>query len=87
MEDESLPASGCLTSCLYMLGLTLAASLMLVINGGITYAIFVALAESNPAWLADERPVQFVLFISPVGLLVLQWMLLDMLVRIVRRGR
>ena len=84
--DEELPqATGTASGCLYLLGLALVACTLLFINGGMVLAVFRGLADSLPDQFSNQRMVQFVLFVAPVVLLVLQWMAWDFLVRVFRR--
>lgn len=85
MDDESPQALGCFSGCLYVLGLTLVASALLFVNGGMVLAVFRSLSHLLPSSFSDQRIVQFVLFVAPVLLLVLQWMMLDVVMRVIRR--
>ncbi len=84
--DEELPqAAGCFSGCLYVLGVTLVACTLLFINGGMVLALFRSLSDSLPSFFSNQRMVQFVLFVAPVLLLVLQWMVVDVVMRVIRR--
>jgi len=60
---------------------------LLVINGGLVMAILSAIAAGGVNWVQNEKFSQFVLFAAPIGLLILQWMLLDTLRWIIRRRK
>ncbi|WP_153557626.1 hypothetical protein [Roseimaritima sediminicola] len=85
MDEQTSDRSGCFPGCLYVLGLAAVTGVLLYVNGAMSLAVLRALSQSGPQWLRDPRAVQFLLFAMPVLLLVLQWMVFDLVLRVVRR--
>jgi len=85
LEDEPLQTSGCFTGCFYVLGVAAMACLLLFINGGMVMAFFEAATETGPRWLRNKQLMQFTLFVAPVVLLILQWMIFDFVRRVLRK--
>ncbi len=63
--------------CLLALGSALLTCLMLFINGSLVMALLAAFASSGPSWATKPEFSQFVLFLLPVVLVVIQWMMID----------
>ncbi len=74
--------------CAIGIGSALFTCLLLYLNGSLVLAVISALKQSEDTWLNDERVVQCVLFLFPVILVVIEWMMIDYVrTRVVRRGR
>ncbi len=67
-----LPA-GCLLTLLSA-GLT---CLLLLINGSLVMAALDSIPSTAPNWVKKPEFIQFMLFLVPVLLVVVQWMLID----------
>jgi hypothetical protein len=63
--------------CLLSIGSALVTCLMLFINGTMVFAFLSVFARIGPGWMRDPRFSQFMLFIAPVLLAVVQWMMID----------
>ena len=72
-DDRRALAGGCLLS----LGSAFVTCLMLFINGSLVLAFLATFAGSGPAWMSNPRFAQFMLFLLPVVLAVVQWMMID----------
>lgn len=59
--------------------------MLLFINGSMVTAVYSAIAETGPAVMQDPRLIQFVLFVGPVLLLVVQWVMIDYVTGRLRR--
>lgn len=78
-------ALGIANGCLFAIASTLVTCLLLFINGGLVAAICEVTMDSGPIWLTDSRTVQFVLFVGPVCLVVVQWVMIDYVISRMRR--
>ena len=65
------------TGCLLAFGSALLTCLMLFINGSLVMALLTAFSGSGPAWMRKPEFTQFVLFVTPVLLAVVQWIMID----------
>ncbi|QDS92884.1 hypothetical protein FF011L_16380 [Roseimaritima multifibrata] len=72
---------GCFPGCLPIAGITIAAALLLYVNGGVVKACYDALAEQYPRTFGKEDVAQIVMFVAPVLLLIVEWTTLDFLRR------
>jgi hypothetical protein len=71
--------------CVFALASTLLTCGLLFINGGLVSALCDAARESWPGWFEEYRVDQFLFFVGPVLLVVIQWMMIDYVVSRVRR--
>ncbi len=58
-------------------GSALLTCLLLFINGSLVMAILTVAAKSGPQWIQKPQFSQFMLFLVPVVLVVVQWMMID----------
>lgn len=58
---------------------------LLLINGSITLVVFRALADADPEWHERKGVTQFGLFAVPLVLVVTQWLILDVAVKLFHR--
>ena len=63
--------------CLLSLGSALVTCLMLFINGSLVLAFLAVFDRVGPAWMRDPSFSQFMLFLVPVLLVVVQWIMID----------
>mgnify|MGYP000023306409 FL=1 len=74
--------------CAIGIGSALFTCLLLYLNGSLVLAVISALKQPGDKWLNDEKVVQCVLFLVPVMLVVVEWMMIDYVrTRFVRRAR
>jgi predicted ABC-type sugar transport system permease subunit len=72
-ERRTAAAFGCLTA---MVSAVLTCGLLFV-NGSLVLAVLESLEESGLSLVRGEGFSQFMLFAMPVGLVVIQWMMID----------
>ena len=72
--------------CLFAIASTLLTCLLLFINGGLVQAAYAMLTPSGPAILRDAKVSQFVLFVGPVLLVVIEWVMIDFVTSRLRRS-
>jgi len=66
----------------------LVTAVMLLINGSFVSVLLSAFASSGPEWLARPGVLQFILFVAPLMMVVVEWMILDTVADLfVRRHR
>ena len=65
------------TGCLLAFGSAILTCLMLFINGSLVLAVLTTFASSGPQWMKKPAFTQFMLFLVPVLLAVIQWMMID----------
>jgi uncharacterized membrane protein YhdT len=72
-DERNTMTAGCL------LGLASAAvtCVMLFVNGSLVMAVLSAFAEAGPSWASEPAFSQFTLFLVPVLLVVVEWMMID----------
>ena len=63
--------------CVLAFGSALLTCLMLFINGSLVMAVLTAFSSSGPYWVRKPEFTQFMLFVVPVALAVIQWMMID----------
>ena len=63
--------------CLLGVGSALLTCVLLFINGSLVMALLTALSGSGPQWTKNPEFSQFMLFLLPVILVVIQWKSLD----------
>jgi hypothetical protein len=80
------PVSGLAPGCLFATVSTLATCLLLFVNGGLVAAICSAASRSGVSILSNTGVHQFFLFVGPVVLVVIQWMMIDYVTSRIRRG-
>ena len=74
--------------CAIGIGSALFTCLLLYLNGSLVLAVISAVKEPGDTWLNDERVAQCALFLIPVILVVIEWMMIDYVrTRFVRRAR
>lgn len=78
-------ASGMAQGCFFATASTLITCFLLFINGGLMAAICNAALRSGVAFMRTTGVHQFCLFVGPVVLVVIQWMMIDYVVNRVRR--
>lgn len=71
--------------CAFALASTLLTCGLLFINGALVSALCTAASDSWPALLSDHRVLQFLLFVGPVVLVIIEWMMIDYVVSRMRR--
>lgn len=84
-DNSDYQASGMLQGCLFATASTLLTCFMLFINGGLVAAICNAALRSGANIMRTQGVHQFCLFVGPVVLVVIQWMMIDYVVNRVRR--
>jgi hypothetical protein len=65
------------TGCLFALASAAMTCVMLFINGSVVMAVLTILGREGPSWISNQKFSQFVLFLAPVLLTVVEWMMLD----------
>ncbi len=70
---------------LFTLAAAIISCVLLSVNAAIVAAVLAAVSAGGAAWLDDDRAIQFFLFVGPFCLLVVQWTLIDVARRILRR--
>lgn len=80
-------ASGAAAGCLFALVSTIVTGVLLFLNGALVLALLDSWAPALPGWMQKREFMQFVLFVGPVVLVVLQWMMIDYLRRHLRWSR
>jgi hypothetical protein len=74
--------------CAIGMGSALFTCVLLYLNGSFVLAVISALNRAGDNWLKDEKVAQCVLFLVPVILVVIEWMMIDYIrTRFVRRAR
>ncbi len=74
--------------CAIGIGSALFTCFLLYLNGSLVLAVISALQVSGDTWFEDERVAQCALFLLPVVLVVIEWMMIDYVrTRFVRRVR
>lgn len=74
--------------CAIGIGSALFTCLLLYLNGSFVLAVISALQGHEGTWFQDERVAQCTLFLVPVILVVVEWMMIDYVrTRFVRRAR
>ena len=56
-----------------------ATAFLLLINGSLTLVVLGSVATSTPTWLVREGFLQFILFLTPLVMVVIEWMVWDAL--------
>ena len=64
---------------MFALASTVITGVLLFLNGALVLALFQTMASQGPDWMRKPEVMQFVLFVAPVVLVVLQWMMIDYL--------
>jgi hypothetical protein len=83
-DEMGVAAAGCAIG----IGSALFTCLLLYLNGSLVLAVISALNKTGDSWLKDESLAQCVLFLVPVVLVVIEWMMIDYVrTRFVRRAR
>lgn len=72
-DEKSTLATGCL-SAIASASIT---CFMLFVNGALVMAILTAIAQSGPEWAGNAEFTQFMVFTTPVAMVVAQWMMID----------
>lgn len=72
--------------CLFVVASTLLTCLLLFFNGGLVQAAYAMIAPSGPALMQNPRVSQFVLFLGPVLLVVIEWVMIDFVIGRLRRS-
>lgn len=84
-ERKAQEAIGISHGCLFAAGATFVTCILLFINGGLVSALCQEFGPAGPAWLNNPGILQFVMFVGPVILVVIQWMMIDYIVSRLRR--
>jgi hypothetical protein len=63
--------------CLAALGSAVLTCLLLFVNGSLVLAILDVLDGDGMRWLDEQGLSQFLLFVVPVALVVIQWLMID----------
>lgn len=72
--------------CLFIIASTLLTCVLLFINGGLVQAAYAMLAPTGPIWMHKPSVSQFVMFLGPVLLVVIEWVMIDFLIGRLRRS-
>ena len=72
-DERSTMTMGCVVS----FGAAVLTGFMLFINGSLVMAVLAALARSGPSWASNPEASQFLLFLMPVVMVVVEWMMID----------
>lgn len=72
-EPERLATSGCLMS----IGSAAVTGLLLFVNGSFVLAVISALSSSGIPLIGNPQVSQFFLFTLPIGMVVVQWLMID----------
>ena len=75
--------TGCLASVLS----ALVTGGLLVVNGSFTLALLTVMTASEVPLVDDDRFRQFLLFVIPMGMVIVQWLMIDYLRRRIRLRR
>ena len=74
--------------CAIGIGSALFTCFLLYLNGSLVLAVISALSQADETWQKNEQVVQCVLFIVPIILVVIEWMMIDYIrTRFLRRTR
>ena len=86
-EQDTLEqqTSGMAQGCLFATASTLLTCFLLFINGGLVSAICNAALASGVSIMRTTGVHQFCLFVGPVVLVVIQWMMIDYVINRLRR--
>lgn len=85
LDSSVNQTSGMAQGCLFATGATVLTCIMLFVNGGLVAALCNAALASNVAIMRTSGVHQFCLFVGPVVLVVLEWMMIDYVVNRLRR--
>ena len=85
-DPSSLPARVLPAGCLMMLLSAGVTCLMLLVNGSLVMAVLDSIPNNAPPWARKAEFVQFMLYLVPVLLVVIQWMMIDYIRSRFRRG-
>jgi len=72
-EDRGALAGGCLIA----LASATLTSLMLFINGSFVWALLSVVTKTGPSWASKPEFLQFTLFVVPVLLVIVEWVMID----------
>ena len=89
MNKQSSDELGVVTAgCAIGIGSALFTCFLLYLNGSLVLAVISALSQADENWQKNEQVVQCVLFIVPIILVVIEWMMIDYIrTRFLRRTR
>ena len=89
MNKQSSDELGVVTAgCAIGIGSALFTCFLLYLNGSLVLAVISALSQADETWQKNEQVVQCVLFLVPIILVVIEWMIIDYIrTRFVRRNR
>lgn len=59
------------------MGSAILTCLLLFLNGSLVMALLSAFAATGPSWARKPEFSQFILFLMPVVMVVIQWMMID----------
>lgn len=79
-------AIGISQGCLFALLSTAVTCFLLFINGGLVSALCQAFGDLAPIWMQNPRSMQFIMFVGPVVFVIVQWMMIDYVMRRLSRG-
>ena len=65
------------SGCLFSIGSALITCLMLFVNGSLVLAFLAAFDGIGPDWMHHPSFAQFMLYLTPVLLAVVEWMMID----------
>jgi hypothetical protein len=86
VTSSAARSTGIAAGCAFALLSALVACILLVLNGGLVWLVYLEVVESQLSEGMRESGIpQFALFVGPVVLLVLQWLAFDFLVGQFRR--
>jgi hypothetical protein len=89
MNKQSSDELGVVTAgCAIGIGSALFTCFLLYLNGSLVLAVISALSQADETWQKNEQVVQCFLFIVPIILVVIEWMMIDYIrTRFLRRTR
>jgi len=74
--------------CAIGIGSALFTCFLLYLNGSLVLAVISALDQADETWQKNEQVTQCILFLVPIILVVIEWMMIDYLrTRLLRRNR
>jgi uncharacterized membrane protein YhdT len=76
-DPNPLPRRILPAGCLIALGSVALTCLLLLLNGSLVLAILDSIPSTAPSWAKKPEFLQFLLFLLPVLMVVVQWIVID----------
>ena len=76
-DPKLLPRRLLPVGCVLALGSATLTCLLLLVNGSLVMAVLDSVPNTAPSWARKPEFVQFMLFLMPVLLVVVQWIMID----------